>query len=112
MDVPDHLAHGDCIGACDPVTVAGRSMPIGEASETGSILVYPNPARGVVNVALGLNYQRITSIKMYDISGKMVKQISVNGKSNVPITTDKLLPGIYLLKMQGDKVITEKILVQ
>jgi hypothetical protein len=49
---------------------------------------------------------------MYDISGKMVKQISVNGKSNVPITIDKLLPGIYLLKMQGDKVITEKVLIQ
>jgi len=112
MDVPDHLAHGDCIGACESETVAGRSIPIGETSETGSVLVYPNPARGVVNVVLGLNYQRITSIRMYDISGKMVKQISVNGKSNVPITIDKLLPGIYLLKMQGDKVITEKVLIQ
>ena len=112
MDVPDHLAHGDCIGACESETVAGRSIPIGEASETGSVLVYPNPARGVVNVTLGSNYERITSIRMYDIAGKMVKQISVNGKSNLLITTDKFLPGIYLLKMQGDKVITEKVLIQ
>jgi len=46
------------------------------------------------------------------MTGKMVKQISVSGKSNVSITTQKLLPGIYLLKMQGDKVITEKVLIQ
>jgi Glucuronyl esterase, fungi/Secretion system C-terminal sorting domain len=106
-----HLQHGDCIGSCEPATIAGRSIPI-EESTSGSVLVYPNPARGVVNVALGLNYQRITSIRMYDMAGKMVKQISVNGKSNLSITTDKLLPGIYLLKMQGDKVITEKVLIQ
>ena len=112
MDVPDHLAHGDCIGSCEAEPVAGRSIPIGEASETGSILVYPNPAKGVVNVTLGSNHERITSIRMYDIAGKMVKQISVNGKSNLLITTDKFLPGIYLLKMQGDKVITEKVLIQ
>jgi hypothetical protein len=42
----------------------------------------------------------------------MVKTNSCNGKSNVSITTDKVLPGIYLLKMQGDKVVTEKVLIQ
>ena len=111
MDVPDHLAHGDCIGACESATVAGRSIPI-EESTSGSVLVYPNPARGMVNVALGSNDQHITTINMYDMTGKLIKKIPVNGKSNVSITADKVLPGIYLLKMQGDKVITEKVLIQ
>ncbi|HEX6847327.1 MAG TPA: hypothetical protein VF144_10125, partial [Chitinophagaceae bacterium] len=77
-DVPDHLAHGDCIGSCEPQTAAGRSIPAGE-SQTSSILVYPNPAKDVMNIALGENFQRITIIKMYDLAGKLIKQIPVNG---------------------------------
>ena len=111
-DVPDHLAHGDCIGSCEPATVSGRSIPAGELGEASSILVYPNPAKGLVNIAFGENHQRITIVKMYDLAGKLVKQIQVNGKSNLSFTTGNVLPGIYLLKMQGDKVITEKVLIQ
>ncbi|HEX6848026.1 MAG TPA: T9SS type A sorting domain-containing protein, partial [Chitinophagaceae bacterium] len=69
-------------------------------------------AKDVMNIALGENFQRITIIKMYDLAGKLIKQIPVNGKSNLVFSTDKVLPGIYLLKMQGDKVLTEKVLIQ
>ena len=105
------MTHGDCIGTCEPPTVAGRSIPIEEPT-SGSVLVYPNPARGMVNIALGSNDQQITTISMYDMTGKLIKKIPVNGKSNVAVTTDKVLPGIYLLKMRGDRVITQKVLIQ
>ncbi len=114
MDVPNHLAHGDCIGGCSADTENASRAVLSEmpGNDNNNILVYPNPARGFLNIALGTNKQNITRIDMLDASGKTVTQLQVNGKTNFTLATDKMVPGIYLVRLLGERVITHKILVE
>jgi hypothetical protein len=104
-----HLQHGDCIGTCG--TATQRSTPAAMVA-TNSILVYPNPAKGNINVSLGSTEHSFTHIDVIDITGKMVSQLQINGRNNLAITTDKMVPGVYLLKIQGNTVVTRKVVVE
>ena len=115
MDVPDHLAHGDCIGICadgsdKPVTMSSRETENAHMGTNG-IHVYPNPAKGKVNIYLGNNTQHIRSIQFIDLMGRIVKQINVNKESNLVVPSDKL-HGMYIIKMIGDKVTTQQLVIQ
>ncbi len=108
-----HLQHGDCIGSCgDNTTTQRAGQPLQETAPGNAITVYPNPAKGFVNVVLGTNEEKISRIDVVDVSGKVVAQVQVNGKNSLTIATDRMVPGVYLLKLQGSKVITRKILVE
>lgn len=103
-----HIQHGDCIGTCGQS--ARRSMP---ASNVGNLIsIYPNPAKGFVNISLGTNEQKISRVEILDQTGKLRAQLQVNGKNILSVTTDKLLPGIYLVRLLGESVITHKLVIE
>jgi len=43
--------------------------------------------------------------------GRVVKQINVNKESNLLISSDKL-HGLYIIKMIGNKVTTQQLVIQ
>jgi hypothetical protein len=107
-----HIQHGDCIGTCATgEVIAGNSNPYGEESLADNIQVYPNPAKGKINISLGNNAQHIRNIQFIDLSGRVVKQIKVNRESSFIIPSDKL-HGMYVVKMIGDKILTQKIMIE
>ena len=73
------------------------------------IKVYPNPANGILNV---VNVSGTTTIKLYDVNGRLVRQQQAIGKSaQVPVS--HLRNGEYLLKMESTTgVLTKKIVIQ
>ena len=74
------------------------------------INVYPNPAKDVLNVRV--NSEAVT-LKLYDASGRLVKQQQVNGKTMQQITVGYLKNGLYLLKIENATgVTTKKIIIQ
>lgn len=73
--------------------VVGLSEP-----EQGRILVYPNPAKDKVFVTLP-SVEKSISIKIYDISGKLIMS-EISGNTNIlELNTTVLEAGIYLLEM-------------
>ncbi|HEV8284880.1 MAG TPA: T9SS type A sorting domain-containing protein [Chitinophagaceae bacterium] len=116
MDIPDHLAHGDCIGACaDGVdkgnpSVARFSAGTEEAL-TNTIKVYPNPAKGQININLVTNLQNVTKIVVVDLSGRVIVQMNVGKMQTLAIPSGRLKAGTYMIRMLGDKTQSQKIVV-
>jgi hypothetical protein len=74
------------------------------------INVYPNPVKDVLNVRV--NSEAVT-LKLYDASGRLVKQQQMNGKTIQQITVGYLKNGLYLLKIENATgVTTKKIIIQ
>jgi len=68
------------------------------------IIAYPNPVKDLLNFS-----EEVSNIKIADISGKVVKQISTTGKS---INVANLKNGVYIIsaKTKSGKDINQKII--
>ena len=74
-----------------PVAISG----IEEQGQLKQIRIYPNPARGIINVISSEN--RTSAFQVYDLDGRMqFRGILKPGKNQVNISS--LKPGVYLLK--------------
>jgi len=72
--------------------------------------VYPNPVRNVLNVVTNAG---AATLKLYDASGRLVKQQQMNGKIVQQITVGYLKNGLYLLKIENATgVTTKKVIIQ
>jgi glucose/arabinose dehydrogenase len=72
--------------------------------------VYPNPVKDVLNVRVN---SEAATLKLYDASGRLVKQQQMNGKTVQQITVGYLKNGLYLLKIESATgVTTKKIVIQ
>jgi hypothetical protein len=113
--VPDHIKHGDNTGSCTTTSSQARITTSSETEMTAlsnRIMVYPNPAKGQININLGTNTQNIKKIEVVDLSGRLVMQLNVGKMQALAIPSGRLKAGTYMIRMQGNKVTTQKIVVQ
>ncbi len=76
---------------------------------TTSLSMFPNPSRGVVNLEWDEQLE-LKSLKVYSISGSLVKQIATEGNS---AKIDALKPGAYLVRVESLKASrTLRLIVQ
>lgn len=73
------------------------------ASQTKELVVYKHNNELVVK-----GDQSITSVDIFDASGKLVTSVSSNNSKEVKVSTVKFLKGIYILKIISEKGITTK----
>ena len=72
-----------------------------------NISVYPNPAVDVVNITAG---ESVDSVRIYDLTGRMVKQANPNS-SEFSLNVAGLSKGAYLVRLNaGDKQATAKLI--
>jgi hypothetical protein len=84
-----------------------------EPSENeNNITIFPNPFRQVTKIAFDQTYHSI-DLAVYDIEGRLIRQIKYLDSDKVLINGDQLSCGLYLLKITlDDKMIqTRKILL-
>ncbi|MGC4129590.1 MAG: BspA family leucine-rich repeat surface protein [Bergeyella sp.] len=67
------------------------------------IVLYPNPVKDILNFS-----EDVFNVRIADISGKMLKQFSVSGKT---VDVSKLAKGIYMVTVvaKSGKTVTKKI---
>lgn len=75
------------------------------------ISVYPNPVTNKININLGKNDNNINRIQVLDISGRVLRDITVQN-ANTAILTSGFSAGTYLVRLQGNVIIQRKIVVQ
>lgn len=73
-----------------------------------NVLVFPNPAQDVINVQLGEVFEG--NIYLVDVRGNEVILKSVNG-TDFSFTTDGLSSGVYIVKINSDKIAINKQVV-
>nr|WP_294936321.1 T9SS-dependent M36 family metallopeptidase [uncultured Flavobacterium sp.] len=76
------------------------------------IRVYPNPTKGILNVAINDYFGKI-SIQVFDLNGRKVHDQEVNDfNTESSINLNNLQTGMYLIKVNGDNVnYTQKIIL-
>jgi choice-of-anchor B domain-containing protein len=82
---------------------------------TNSISIYPNPAKSDISIAISLKYTDAVSVEMFDITGRKIiseKENILAGKTIIPITTQILASGIYILKVTGKEINYSKKIVK
>lgn len=78
-----------------------------------SMLVYPNPAKDVLTIALS-NEVQDGMMSIYSMDGKLVRTVSFNGVGRMTeINVGDISNGMYLVKLVvGNEVLTQRISVQ
>lgn len=79
------------------------------------INIYPNPSKGVLNIDIKNSASKNNSMVIYDIMGKIIKQLELENSSDIidTINLKDLNPGIYFLKLKlGEKILSKKIILE
>ena len=95
VDPMDGTGNYTSLAACQTDS-ACAPLSIVELDNLNKITIYPNPAMD--NIYLS-NLTENTTLKIYDISGRLVLETSVSNKEYVNIST--LSKGIYQIKLKG-----------
>jgi len=76
-----------------------------------SLKVYPNPAKGIVNIDLAGNVTGETTYELFDVQGrKVVSKVSSNTIETLNV--ENLSDGIYMLSIQnGSAKTTKKVVI-
>ena len=80
-------------------------MPVALSIYTGTLKVYPDPAKDILNVS-GILEE--AAIGIFDISGKSILTGSLNDSFN-KINISGLPRGVYILKLKiGDSIVMKR----
>jgi len=92
--------------------------PAGVEQTISEVKVYPNPSDGRFKLTFEYSSQAMIKAKVFDITGKQVKDISEDlVKSEKSVTADVDLDspssGIYFIRIElGKSILTKKIIVR
>ena len=67
-----------------------------------NLVVYPNPAKELVNIQLQNSSETLKTIMIYDIIGKSIKTVSGNASQQSTINVSDLSSGVYLIEITTD----------
>lgn len=100
----------------NPIAVAryitGVSLgSIDFSTTTNNMLIYPNPIESSTTLEYDLSYSETLSLKLYDVSGKLIKTFFENydqeiGAHSTTLNFEDVSGGNYLLKLDNGRVST------
>ncbi|MCK5693128.1 MAG: T9SS type A sorting domain-containing protein [Bacteroidales bacterium] len=75
-----------------------------EQKLSASVSIYPNPSTGQLNLD---SDSELSAAKFFDVTGRMVKQINLNGEFNRTLDVSELRNGIYILQIETVMGVTQ-----
>ena len=112
----NYTCSGDWLQFVLETIVVAKNTSLQNENAVNQMKIYPNPAKGFVNVEYTLEEEKDVSILLYNLNGQLVKnclnKIESNGKHSNKISVENLVPGIYQLHFKtGSKLNIYQILV-
>lgn len=95
-DVQSHLAHGCKLGECGQLRTTDGTILLDNTAPF-DVKIYPNPSRSDFRLMLGGTEGEPVSIRIMDISGRVLKQIKTSDKSIV--FGKELVSGVYFVEI-------------
>ncbi|MCD4747449.1 MAG: T9SS type A sorting domain-containing protein [Bacteroidales bacterium] len=93
----------------------GTALKIKKNKNTNNILIYPNPASGIINIDFKNDITENVEVKIYNLLGETIlKYKSINNHSNkLQLNISEILSGIYIIKIRTQKfLLTHKIIIE
>lgn len=92
-----------------------RTLAVNEVSNTKGIAIYPNPVRNefTIQTPSGMNLSGITTVAIYDFTGKLVSKENINLNKQKTVNVGNLINGAYVVKINNNSSIdySQKIIV-
>lgn len=112
----EHVFFSPATGNSNENGNMGPVMLPGVSSQKTSMLFNPNPANGILRVTYSLSSNSRVSLSAYNQIGQevisFVKETMKEGTYYIDADINRLLPGIYFIRMNAGKdIITKKLLV-
>ena len=87
------------------ITVGGfNGIGIESFARNNNITIYPNPARTIINVALGIKSEAIEEIQVTDILGNLITKLIIKGSnSTFELDISSLQSGVSFLQVKTAK---------
>ena len=97
---------------CEFNITVGEASSVVDQELANSIVISPNPVSNIVTITRTTDIP-LENMAIYDIHGRIVKNIDVNLISkNHTIDLSNLSPGLYLLELKGEKGIASKKIIK
>ena len=106
----------ECDNYTEQKTTTKRVLATSAESIEETLVIYPNPSKGVFNIKLAIfNVQ--TDVYLFDTTGKLIARKSISKENNsgntIAIGNNNLSSGIYLVKIiTKDQTTTKKVIVE
>lgn len=96
------------------VVCQGLSGSDESTAVVGKLSIYPNPTNADLNITIGGQNLKNTTVELYDLSGRLVYNTKIQNEIAVhKISTANLTAGLYVVKTQSAKGIqTQKLVIQ
>ncbi len=79
--------------------------------DTNSISVWPNPVANQLNITNTSNFEGDVSVKLYDLSGRLVNSKQNTAGNTIQIDTSVLSSGVYLVNItDGQNTVQKKVI--
>lgn len=108
--VPDHLAHGDELGACGSATccTSGYARVSHNATspiDAGDFKVYPSPTNATIKIEIPYS-DNSAQVIITDITGRVILKMKVAANTNAPVEFNvaNVPNGVYIVKINLDGV--------
>lgn len=104
QDAFGSLSKFSLLNAIDEQIDLGTSLP---AEIQPTVRLYPNPATDFVQIEVP--HERISQVRLYDMQGRMLRQVIGNG-TGLRLELTDLAPGMYVCRIQvGDIVVNRRV---
>lgn len=90
------------------------TLAVKEINDSKGISIYPNPVRNefTIKTPSELKLSGITTVSIYDFTGKLISKESINLNKQNTISAEKLINGAYIVKVNNDSIdYSQKIIV-
>ncbi|AZA78314.1 T9SS C-terminal target domain-containing protein [Chryseobacterium sp. G0186] len=90
-------------------------LAVNEATSNSKVIsIYPNPVRNefTIKTPSGMNLSGITTVSIYDFTGKLISSENINLNKQTTINASRLINGAYVVKISGSSInYSQKIIV-
>lgn len=94
-----------------PFTTAALRLSGSSEAESVDISMLPNPASTYFHLDVGNSEEKIKSVEIFDLTGRVVLSILVDSQVSFTLSTQNFKNGIYVVKIQTNNSFTSKRLV-
>lgn len=96
------------ITSFSPFAVFDKDASVGvrEIAATEDLNIFPNPAISVVNIPVTQGFEAPATIKIIDLNGATVIELSREAYEEVRVDVGSLTDGMYLVKVVGDDFVS------
>lgn len=82
-----------------------------DARSLTGLEVYPNPTHDRIMVKLDAS-RAVKTVEVLDLTGRVLTKVNVGKQTLLTIPSDKLKPGVYMVRFNGNTTVTQRVVIQ